>query len=135
MSEERAQIFDPLRKKRVALTPEERVRQFFIQWLTQERGYPLTLMMSEHTIAHNRRNYRCDIVCFGRDMHPLMVVECKSPDVKIDNAVIDHVTRYNMALKVKYVVVTNGLTTYAFAYDETLQKYGIIGEIPSFDIA
>lgn len=135
MSEERAQIFDPLRKKRVALTPEERVRQFFIQWLTQERGYPLTLMMSEYTIAYNRRNYRCDIVCFGRDMHPLMVVECKSPDVKIDNAVIDQVTRYNMALKVKYVVVTNGLTTYAFAYDETLQKYGIIGEIPSFDIA
>ena len=135
MSEERAQIFDPLRKKRVALTPEERVRQFFIQWLTQERGYPLTLMMSEYTIAYNTRNYRCDIVCFGRDMHPLMVVECKSPDVKIDNAVIDQVTRYNMALKVKYVVVTNGLTTYAFAYDETLQKYGIIGEIPSFDIA
>ena len=135
MSEERAQIFDPLRKKRVALTPEERVRQFFIQWLTQERGYPLTLMMSEHTITYNRRNYRCDIVCFGRDMHPLMVVECKSPDVKIDNAVIDQVTRYNMALKVKYVVVTNGLTTYAFAYDETLQKYGIIGDIPSFDIA
>lgn len=132
---QRAQIFDPLRKKRVALTPEERVRQFFIQWLNRERGYSLSLMMSEHTVKYDRKSFRCDIVCFGRDMQPLVVVECKAPEVALDNSVIEQVTRYNMALMVKYLVITNGLATYAFAYDGTKQKYNLIKDIPHFENA
>lgn len=132
MADERAKIFDPLRKKRVVLTPEEQVRQYFIQWLHNVKGYPLTLMMSEHTISYNRRTFRCDIVCFDRKLTPLMVVECKAPGVKIDNSVIEQVTRYNMALNVRFVAVTNGIATFALALDAKEQKYLYIDDIPEF---
>lgn len=135
MADGRAEIFDPLRKKRVALTPEERVRQYFIQWLHKERGYPLALMMSEYAITYNTRSFRCDIVCFDRNLKPLVAVECKAPGVKIDNTVIEQVTRYNMVLNVRYVVITNGVTTYALALDDEKQKYLYIDDIPEFSKA
>ena len=68
-------------------------------------------------------------------MQPLMVVECKAPEVALDNSVVEQVTRYNMALMVKYLVITNGLATYAFAYDRVEQKYNIIADIPHFENA
>lgn len=133
MTTTRPTLFDPLRKKRVAYTPEEVVRQGFIQWLVKERNYPLQLMMSEYTISYNSRNFRCDIVCFTRDLKPLMVVECKAPEVKIDNSVIEQVTRYNMVLKVKFVVITNGVVTFALALDEESGKYKFIEDIPQYN--
>lgn len=128
------QIFDPLRKKRVTLTPEERVRQHFITWLNKERDYPLSLMASEYTIRYNTLRFRCDIVCFTRTLAPLLIVECKSPDVKIDNTVIEQITRYNMALRVKYLVITNGVTTFACELNEEENRYRFITDVPHYKV-
>ncbi|MBR5856639.1 MAG: type I restriction enzyme HsdR N-terminal domain-containing protein [Bacteroidales bacterium] len=132
MQSEKQTIFDPLRKKRVVLTPEEEVRQYFIQWLCKERDYPMGLMMSEFTIAYNKRSFRCDIVCFNSESTPLVIVECKAPSVKIDGGVIEQITRYNMALKVGCLVITNGVTTFAFAYNNELHRYVAVNDIPYY---
>ena len=131
--EKREEIFDPLRRKRVALTPEERVRQFFINWLNKECHYPLTLMASEYTICYNKQKFRCDIVCFNRALEPQVIVECKSPDVKLTNSVVEQITRYNMVLKVKYLIITNGLNTYICKFDAQSGKYGFVEEFPLFE--
>lgn len=131
--ENRRDIFDPLRKKRVVLTPEEQVRQFFIAWLNKERNYPLSLMASEYSICYNKQRFRCDIVCFNKALEPLLIVECKAPDVKLTNVVIDQIARYNMVLKVKYLVITNGCDTYVCKYDQSEGKYTFVGEIPFYN--
>ena len=131
--ETREQIFDPLRKKRVALTPEERVRQFFITWLNRERKYPLALMASEYTIKYNSARYRCDIVCFNRELQPLVIVECKSPDIKLGNHVAEQISRYNMVLRVKYLIITNGSETYFCRYDDMAGRYEFTDDIPFYD--
>ncbi len=126
------QVFDPLRRRYVALTPEERVRQAFIQWLNKERGYPLSLMMSEYSMQYNSRKMRCDIVCFSRQAEPLLVVECKSPDVKLDSEAIDQIGKYNLILKVDILVITNGIQTYACKYNRESGKYEFIDDIPRY---
>lgn len=128
----REHIYDPLRKKEVALTPEEEVRQYFISWLIKERNYKAALMASEYSIKYNRRSFRCDIVCFNRQLQPFMIVECKAPSVKIDNAIIEQICRYNMVLKVKYLVITNGVITFAFEFSSESGSYKFISDIPEY---
>ncbi len=122
-------IFDPLRKRHVALTPEEKVRQYFIGWLNKERGYPLSLMASEYSIIYNKLSYRCDIVVFNKLLEPQIVVECKAPSVKLTNSVLEQVLRYNLVLRVNTLIITNGLTTFAFELDKNLGKYSAVSEI------
>ncbi len=122
-------LFDPLRKKYVKATPEEYVRQHFIKWLNVERGYPLSLMASEYSISFNRRLFRCDIVTFNKYLKPQIVVECKAPDIKIDNEVVAQIIRYNMVLKVQTLIVTNGLKTIVFGYDSDQEKYVIKDDV------
>ena len=88
------EIYDPLRKKQVKLTPEEEVRQGIIRWLNETVGAPLTLMASEYGFTYNRRRYRADIVVFDRSLSPLLMVECKAPEVAIDGKVIEQAIRY-----------------------------------------
>lgn len=125
-------VFDPLRKKYVSLTPEEQVRQYFINWLSTNKKYPLSLMASEYHLKFNKLNYRCDIVVFNRDLSPYMIVECKAPSIKLNADVIDQVLRYNLVLKVKILVITNGLTTFAFCFDDNIGKYLPINDIYSY---
>lgn len=125
-------IFDPLRKKHVALTPEEKVRQFFIKWLNNVKGYPLELMASEYSIKFNKMNYRCDIVAFNKALEPILLVECKAPNVEINNSVVDQVIRYNMVLKVPLIVTTNGTVTYACGYNTQKQSYEFLSDIPAY---
>lgn len=129
----RREIFDPLRKKKVALTPEEQVRQFFINYLSKERNYPLSLMASEYSICYNRQRFRCDIVCFNKALEPMIIVECKAPDVKLTDSVVGQIARYNMVLKVKYLIITNGCDTYIFKYDEVCGKYEFVDDIPFYN--
>lgn len=110
-------VFDPLRKKEVALTPEEQVRQAVIAWLNKEQGIPLIRMQSEYPFTFNTLQYRADILVFDRNLNPEILVECKAPSVKIDQAVIDQVVRYTRVLKAKKIVVTNGTTTFFFSID------------------
>lgn len=126
------QIFDPLRKKPVSLTPEENVRQVFIKWLHENKKYPLGLMSSEYSLKFGKRNFRCDIIVFNRRIQPLMIVECKSPDVKITQKTIEQILKYNIVLRVKYLVITNGVVTFASEFDEKTGSYFYISDIPEY---
>jgi len=107
-------IWDPLRKKSVRNTPEEAVRQWFISVLHEGMHVPEHMMGSEVAFRHAGKDYRADILVYGRTAHPLMIVECKRPEVALDQAVVDQALRYNNELDVKYIVVTNGTKTFIF---------------------
>jgi len=101
-------IYDPLRRKWVARTPEELVRQQVIAWLHEQKGFPLGLMESEYGFLYNRRHYRVDILVFDRQLQPHLLVECKAPGVRLDEKVVEQVVRYTRVLSVRYILVTNG---------------------------
>lgn len=107
-------IFDPLRKKNVALTPEEKVRQWCIGVLSQRLLVPMHMMMSEVGFRLGGKRMRCDIMVYDRNASPLMVVECKRPEVELTGEVLDQAIRYNMVLNVKFLVITNGTRTCVF---------------------
>ena len=111
---ESAFIWDPLRKKSVRNTPEEAVRQWFISVLHQGMKVPEHMMGSEVSLRHAGKDYRADIVVYNRQAHPLMVVECKRPEVTLDQSVVDQALRYNNELDVKYIAITNGVKTFLF---------------------
>ena len=106
-------IWDPLRRKDVALTPEEEVRQWFIGVLHDSLGVPLSLMGSEVSLKTGRRDKarRADIVVYDRTAAPLAIVECKRPDVELSAEVLEQALRYDMTLAVKYLFITNGART------------------------
>ena len=112
-------VWDPLRRKEVALTPEERVRQWFITVLRDELGVPPYEMMSEATLSYGGKAWRADIVVFRRNMTPVMVVECKRPDVELTREVLEQALRYNLVLDVNWIVITNGKKTLVFVRDLT----------------
>ena len=126
------EIFDPLRKKRVALTPEENVRQQFIHYLNEKRGWPLHMMMSETEISIGDVKLRCDVVCYGKDLSPKMIVECKRPSVKITAKTFEQIWHYALILKVEYIAVTNGKQTFACQMDEEKKQYVFIQDIPAY---
>lgn len=105
-------IYDPLRKKEVALTPEERVRQWFVGVLSRQLDVPLHMMMSEAGFKLGGKQFRADIIIFDRKASPLAVVECKRPEVELTGEVLDQAIRYNMVLNVSYIFITNGTKTY-----------------------
>ncbi len=107
-------IWDPLRKKSVRNTPEEQVRQWFISVLHEGMGVPEHMMGSEVALRHGAKEYRADIIVYGRSAKPVMVVECKRPEVTLDQEVVDQALRYNNELDVKYIVITNGGKTFIF---------------------
>ncbi len=112
------EIWDPLRRKTVALTPEEGVRQWFIDAVLKGvMGVPEHMMMSEVGFSLGDKSLRADIVVWGRDAKPLAVVECKRPDVELTGDVLMQVARYNMILSVRYVFMTNGKKTVGIAFD------------------
>jgi len=126
------QIFDPVRKIFVALTAEEWVRQNFLMYLTEERKYPPSLIAVETTIRVHAMKRRCDIVIFDRNGKPFMIVECKAPGIGTGQKVFDQIARYNLALGVEYLVVTNGLQHYCCRIDHAAHAYLFVGEIPAY---
>ena len=126
-------IFDPFRSKYLMLTPEENVRQHFARYLMEELSYPATLMMSEHSLTLNKMNKRCDLIVFNRSGVPLVLVECKAPEVKISQAVFDQVARYNQVFKVSYLMVSNGLKHYCCKIDFATGKIDFLKAMPSYE--
>lgn len=108
------QIFDDTRKKWVSFTPEEWVRQNFLQYLLQTMKYPASLIAVEKELQLGELKKRFDILVYDRQHTPWLMVECKSMDVSIDDAVVHQVLRYNMAIPVRYLVVTNGNQSWFF---------------------
>lgn len=125
-------ILDPLRRKFVALTPEEWVRQHFVNFLLREKGYPAALIANEIHIDLNKLKKRCDSVVYNRDLSPLMIIEYKAPDVEITQQVFDQIVRYNIVLKVKYLIVSNGLNHYCCIMDYDKQSFGYLSDIPNY---
>ena len=107
-------IYDPLRRKAVADTPEERVRQWFISELTGTFGVPVHLMMSEAPLRFGAKSYRADILVYDRGGEPLTVVDCKRPDVKLTPATARQAMRYDAVLCVAWIILTNGTETLVF---------------------
>ncbi|MFV0539023.1 MAG: type I restriction enzyme HsdR N-terminal domain-containing protein [Dysgonomonas sp.] len=129
----RASVFDPIRRKFVAVSPEEWVRQHFVNFLLTEKGYPQTLIANEIQINLNGQKKRCDTVIYNREPAPVMIIEYKAPDVNITQAVFDQIVRYNIVLKVKYLIVSNGLNHYCCRMDYQNQTYDYLPDIPSYN--
>ena len=125
-------IFDRLRRKMVALTPEEWVRQHVMQFLITEKQYPESLMTVEAALKVARRMKRTDLVVYNRNLKPLLIVECKAPHVKINKDVFDQIVRYNITLQVHYLLVTNGLEHYCCKLDYEDNSYEFLPEIPVY---
>jgi hypothetical protein len=126
-------ILDTLRWKYVKLTPEEWVRQNFIQYLINEGKYPPGLLGIEVLFRLNKMNRRVDILVHNRSGEPVMIVECKSPDITIDDKVFDQIVCYNMEFKVPYVVVTNGIDHYACKINHEEKNYEFLLVIPLYE--
>ena len=124
-------IWDPLRKKEVALTPEERVRQWCIGILAGPMKVPMHMMMSEVGFRLGGKQFRADIIIYDRKAQPLAVVECKRPEVVIDQDVLDQAVRYNMVLNVKYMIITNGTRT--FICKKEGNGYSFISDVPDYN--
>ena len=127
-------IWDPLRKKEVSLTPEERVRQWCIGVLSTQCGVPLHMMMSEAGFKLGGKQFRADILIYDRAAKPLAVVECKRPEVELTQEVLDQAIRYNMVLNVKYMIITNGTKTSMLCRTEKdgVQAYEFVKNIPTY---
>ncbi len=126
-------VWDPLRKKEVALTPEEHVRQWFIGVLHRDMSVPLHMMMSEAGFKLGEKQFRADILVYDRQARPLAVVECKRPEVDMDGKVIDQAIRYNMVLKVKYIMLTNGTATYIYERKTDGSGYSVMNAVPVYE--
>ena len=126
-------IFDPVRKKYVALTPEERVRQGMIAALADRFGVPITHIASEYAMNFNGLSYRADIVVFNRALSPVMLVECKAPTVALTEAVAAQVIRYNLVLKTPFILLTNGLEHRLFNWSETENDYVAATQMPDYE--
>ena len=127
-------IFDVIRRRYVALTPEEWVRQHFVHFLLNHKGYPQALMANEVQVQLNGTKKRCDTVLYRRDRTARMIVEYKAPDIEITQAVFNQITRYNMVLKVDYLVVSNGLQHYCCRMDYEKNSYTFLPDIPDYQL-
>lgn len=125
-------IFDRTRKKYVVLTPEEWVRQNFIQYLIKEKKYPEALMAVEKKIVVNEKPKRFDLLIYLRNGQPHLIAEFKAPNVKITQETFDQVVRYNMALRVEMVVVSNGMEHFACEIDYKKNTYSFLQQVPEF---
>lgn len=126
-------VWDPLRKKTVALTPEERVRQWFIGMLNTVMMVPMHMMLSEVALKLGDKQLRADILIYDRKARPAAVVECKRPEVVLDGDVLDQAIRYNMVLNVKYIMITNGTKTFICRRNDDGNGYAFTGHAPSYE--
>lgn len=126
-------IFDPVRRRYVALTPEEWVRQHFVQFLIRERGVPRGLVAIEPEFKYNGMSRRADVVVYGRNGKPVLAGECKAPEVEIRQAAFDQLARYNTIVQAKYLVVTNGIVHYCCRVDRANGTYAFLDDLPPYD--
>ena len=133
-NEKHTLIYDGIRKKDIVLTPEEWVRQHFIQFLIQEKKYPISLIAVEKQLIINNLKKRTDILVFSSDGLPNIIVECKAPQIKITQATFDQIARYNLKLNANFLIVTNGLQHYYCKLDLENKSYIFLQNIPTYKI-
>jgi hypothetical protein len=126
------EILDRIRKKYVACTEEEKVRQMTIACLHETLNVPMSHMAVETALKVNNLPKRTDLVVFNAKLKPALIVECKAPSVKISQDVFDQIARYNLTLQVNYLMVTNGVEQYVCRLDFEQQTYQFIPELPNW---
>ncbi|MDR1555601.1 MAG: type I restriction enzyme HsdR N-terminal domain-containing protein [Tannerellaceae bacterium] len=126
-------IFDPLRRRYVALTPEEWVRQHFVNYLITEKHYPEDLLGNEISLRYHAVIRRCDTIVYNRFLAPLMIIEYKSPYVAVKRAVFDQISRYNASLRVRFLTVSNGIQHFCCRIDYETQTYTFLESLPAYD--
>lgn len=131
LQEDHRLIFDTFRKKYIVLTPEEWVRQNFARFLVEERNVPPGRLVLEKSLVFNQMKRRCDILIYG-DSEPLMMVECKAPEIKIKESVFDQIAVYNLEFRVKYLIVSNGMEHYCCEVDFQRRKISFLDNIPDY---
>ena len=131
-SEGRREVYDIVRNRYVALTPEEWVRQYVIHYLYEELGYPLELMQVEGAITLNGMTRRCDIVVYDEEVRPYIIVECKNESVPLTQKVLDQACRYNLVLQVPYLCLTNGAQQICCQVDYEEKRVVIIPKLPNY---
>ena len=132
-SENKISIFDDIRKKFVILQPEEWVRQHCVQFLMIEKKYPKSLINVEKEITINELKKRYDIVIFNPDGSIHLIVECKAPNIAINQDVFNQIARYNLSLQATFLMVTNGINHYYCQMDFDNERYNFLKDIPSYN--
>jgi type I site-specific restriction endonuclease len=127
------EVFDPVRRRHVSLTAEEWVRQHFLNFLINQKQVPASLIAVETSVKYNNLAKRCDIVVFTRKGKPVLIVECKAPEVKVTGDVFHQAAMYNMPLKVRYLVLSNGLEHYTCIVDHEKGSFSFLKDVPDFD--
>ena len=130
---EKRQIFDFLRRKWVALTPEEWVRQHFTHFLVEQKKYPQALLANEVELRIGEKRLRCDTLLYNKELRPRMIIEYKAPTIQIQQKTFDQISVYNLLLKVDYLVVSNGLSHYCCKMDYERQSYQFLEDIPDYE--
>lgn len=126
-------IFDEVRGKFVALTPEEWVRQNFLRFMSGHLKYPASLTGVEKMLKVNGLSQRCDILLYNRRGMPVLIVECKAPSVTVDSKTLGQAARYNTTLKVPFLVLTNGLQHYCIKTNVETGEFEALSGFPAFD--
>lgn len=130
---EHPKIFDVLRRRYVALTPEEWVRQHFIHYLTEHLNYPASLLANEVRLHVGQKELRADSVLYDRTLRPRMIVEYKAPTITITQKVFDQIIAYNTQLHAPWIVASNGLTHYCYKWSENDKRYLHLDHIPRYE--
>lgn len=125
-------VFDILRRRHVALTPEEWVRQNFIHYLIEHKGYPKELLANEVALQTGDKILRADSVLYDRQLHPRMIIEYKAPSIVITQKTFNQISAYNMLLHVDYLIISNGLNHYCCKMDYEGKKYLFLEDIPEY---
>ena len=126
-------IFDSQRKRYVSLTPEEWVRQHFVRFLIEVKGYPAALLAVEKQLTMNGMKKRCDAILFDKEGQPFMIIEFKAPNVPVTQATFDQVAVYNAKLKVSFFIISNGLEHYCCKVNTETARYEFFPEIPDYN--
>ena len=129
---EKPEIFDFLRRRYIALTPEEWVRQHFTHWLVEHKGYPKGLLGNEIALKIGEKTLRCDSILYDQRAQPRMIIEYKAPTVPVTQRVFDQISAYNLLLHVDYLMVSNGLQHYCCRMDYQHKSYEFMRDIPDF---
>ena len=127
------QIWDAVRRKYVALTPEEWVRQHFIAYLVGSKKYPLGRIGNEISLSLNGRSRRCDTLVYDAEGQPLVLIEYKAPHISVSQKVFEQAVRYNICFRVPYIMLSNDISHYCCHIDYDSRKYSFLTEIPLYN--
>jgi len=125
-------VWDPVRKIWTAFTPEENVRQSFVSYLVNYKGYPISHIANEQAVELNGMSRRCDSVIYDKTGNPKVIIEYKAPSVTLSQKVFDQIARYNLVLHVDYLIVSNGIKHYCVRMDYNSGKYTFLQDIPKY---